>query len=130
MAESPKLVYIAHPINADTQAEIQENMDRVLEICESVHTEDVIPSPPYLVALEYLDDNDPDERCLGMQANREYFRRGVFDEIWLCGPRISPGMKQEIKLAQEKGINIRCYNKELEPELTEILNTLNSADDT
>lgn len=47
-----KVVYVSHEISGD----VDGNVRKVLEICRRLHTKDVIPIAPYLVALQYLDD--------------------------------------------------------------------------
>ena len=97
-----KTVFIAHPISGD----IKGNMKKVLAICEEIHSKDIIPVAPYLVSLQYLNDEIIEDRELGVDANLECFHRGYIDELWLFGDKISSGMKQEILLAKELNIPI------------------------
>lgn len=97
-----KTVFICHPISGD----IERNVRDILSICKQIHTSKLIPVAPYLVSLQYLDDNILEDRDLGIQANLECFRRKYIDELWLYGDRISKGMWQEIGLAQELNIPI------------------------
>lgn len=97
-----KTVFIGHPIGGD----VQRNIEKVLRICADVHTNDTIPVVPYLVSVQYLDDDVVEDRRLGIEANHECFRRRYVDELWLFGDRISPGMEKEVLLAKEMGIPI------------------------
>ena len=97
-----KTVFIAHPISGD----VRGNIEKVLKICEEIHTRDIIPVAPYLVSLQYLNDEVVEDRELGMEANHECFRRRYIDELWLFGDFISSGMWKEIGLAREIGIPI------------------------
>ena len=97
-----KTVFIGHPISGD----IRGNIIKVLKICEEVHSKDIVPVAPYLVSLQYLNDETVEDRELGMEANHEYFRRRYVDELWLFGDRISVDMKKEILLAKEMGIPV------------------------
>ena len=97
-----KTVFIAHPIGGD----VKGNAAKVLKICQEVHTKDVIPVAPYLVSIQYLNDEVRADRELGMEANHECFRRGYVDELWLFGDRISAGMEGEIRLARRMGIPV------------------------
>src|SRR3989344_5969551 len=97
-----KTVFIGHPIGGD----IRGNAEKVLKICAEVHTQDIIPVAPYLISLQYLNDEVLEDRQLGMGANHECFRRKYVDELWLFGDRISSGMKQEVLLAKEMTIPI------------------------
>ena len=117
----PKIVFIAHPFGDD----VKGNTKRAAEICKRVHTTEVLPVAPYLESIHYLNDRDPAERELGMALDREFFIRKMVDELWLCGPRISEGMREEIELSIKYNIPIKCYNPELKTELDAILKELN-----
>ena len=91
-----KTVFIAHPIAGD----IEQNVRKVLAICKAVHTKEVVPYAPYIVSLQYLSDHVKEDRQLGIDANREMLKRGLIDEFWVYGNRISRGMWEEIRLAR------------------------------
>lgn len=97
-----KTVFIGHPIGGD----IKNNVQKVIVICESLHSKDLIPVAPYLVSLQYLNDEVLEDRELGTMANFECFHRKFVDELWLFGDRISAGMKKEVLLAKELNIPI------------------------
>ena len=108
-----KLIFIAHPIRGD----ITGNMVKVLAICEQIHKEGHIPVAPYLVSLQYLNDEVVEDRELGVEANLVCFQRGFVDELWLYGDRISEGMKREIALAQELKIPVVAKSEGTEKDL-------------
>lgn len=112
--KSKKVVYIAHPIGGD----VENNKKKVLDICREVHvnSEAIIPTAPYITTLLYLDDNIPKERKIGIEANKKLFENGGFDELWLCGPRISEGMREEVEWCIKLDIPIYCYNDQLNKE--------------
>ena len=117
-----KVVYIAHEMSGN----VKENKKDVLRILREIHLSDssVIPIASYLVAFDYLDDTVPEERALGMLANRvALFERRVMDETWIAGQRISSGMKSEIQLSLEQDIPVFCYKKSmhLQPALNKII---------
>jgi len=96
-----KTVYPAHPISGD----VEGNLARVRTIVRTLHfTPGIMPVAPYLAACGTLDDSVLEERRMGIEVNEEYFRRGLIDEVWLYGSRISSGMKQEIILAWDYGL--------------------------
>lgn len=97
-----KIVFVAHPISGD----VKGNVKKVLKICAEMHTRGIIPVAPYLISLQYLNDEVIEDRELGMAANHECFYRGYVDELWLFGDRVSSGMIGEIKLAREMGIPV------------------------
>jgi hypothetical protein len=110
-----RVVYIAHPISGD----IEGNIQRVLAICKEIHlkSKNIIPMAPYVTVLQYLDDTKPRQRKLGFAANRILFERGGFDELWLCGEKISSGMKEEVEWCVELNIPVICYSANLTEEL-------------
>jgi hypothetical protein len=71
MKNERKTVFIAHPIAGD----IQNNIKKVLEICERIHTKTIIPVAPYLISLLYLNDEVVEDRQLGAEANFECLNR-------------------------------------------------------
>lgn len=115
-----KIVYIAHPVGGN----VKENIKKILQICHRVHTnkKEVIPFAPYIVALYYLNDEILEERKLGMLANQEHFKRKTMDEVWLCGDKVSDGMKAEIKLAIKYKIPIKIHNPKLKKDFELIKN--------
>ena len=102
-----KLVYIASPYAGDVQA----NTEAAKGYCRAALEEGVVPIAPHLLYPQFLEDSDPAERNLGLRAGLELLAR--CDELWVCGPEISPGMSREIQFAQGLGIPIR----QVEPEL-------------
>ncbi len=112
-----KTVFVGHPIAGD----IKGNMEKVLRICEQIHTQDVVPVAPYLVSLQYLNDDIVEDRQLGTEANHECFRRRYVDELWLYGDRISNGMKGEVLLALELNIPIVAKTEATQRDLEQLL---------
>lgn len=102
--EGNKIIYIAHPISGD----VEGNLQKIAEIYKMVsrsHPE-VVPFVPYFATCKSLDDSDPIDRSLGILHNSEFFKRGVIDEVWLFGDRISTGMNHEIQMAEDAGIPV------------------------
>ena len=97
-----RTVFVAHPISGN----VKGNEEKVRKICAKIHTRNIIPVAPYLISLQYLNDEVIEDRELGIAANHECFYRGFVDELWLFGDRISSGMIEEIKLAREMGIPV------------------------
>ena len=100
-----KIVYIAHPVGGD----VDKNVKKIKKIIRKIQiTEpDIIPFAPYLIGLMTLDDSDKTERTIGINNNREYFKReGLIWQLWLYGNKISKGMTKEMILALDEGIPI------------------------
>lgn len=92
-----KIVYIAHPVGGDVPNNIKKIISLVKHI--SLVFPDVVPFVPFFCDLHALNDDIPRERNVGIKHNYEFFKRQTFDELWLCGDKISTGMHTEIKLA-------------------------------
>lgn len=71
-----------------------------------------IPIAPHLLFPQFLDDNKPKERELGL-----FFGNAILSkcaEMWVFGDRISEGMEAEIKRATWKGHRIRYFRETCE----------------
>jgi len=99
-----KIVYIAHPISGD----IKGNLDKIIKIIRHINlTEpDVVPFAHYWVDCHALDDDCKSERERGIRNDAEFFNRGLIDELWLYGDRISNGMQEEIKTCRRLNIPV------------------------
>lgn len=130
-----RIGYVAHPISGDAVGNIRSVLGILEEIRlnreEREEWRDIIPIAPYIVPLLYLDDDDPEQRALGIEENNYYFRRGFIDVLILAGPAISRGMYGEIEKVAEynshargNAIDIMCHNPGLQPQLDRILEEL------
>ena len=68
----------------------------------------LLPDGPHLMFPQFLNDNDPEQRILGITLGVEQMK--VCDEIWIFGGRISNGMAFELEQAKELGIPARLYD--------------------
>lgn len=109
----PKTVFIAHPMSGD----VEGNTEKVVAICRSIHSEEVIPVFPSFTTRRYLTP-DPKDRKLAEVHILEYFRRGFIDELWLYGDRITDGMWREIKTAGENGVLVIAMTEETKSALS------------
>lgn len=97
-------VYVAHPIGGDVAGNIAL-VERRCGIIFKTQPE-IQPLAPYLMALKFLDDDNPADRSRGVSYNREFFSSRFIDEVWLFGSRLSAGMWQEVLWAREFGIPV------------------------
>lgn len=97
-----KIIYIAHPIGGDIEA----NVKSVLKIVKELNMSGlpIVPFAPYIVDVMALDDNDAEQRARGFENNRQLF--DFVDEVWLYGGLISYGMQTEIDWARELNIPV------------------------
>ena len=126
-----KIVYIAHPISGDIEANLKD-LCRILRIininshpmrseiihkfeCGAVMIEQVyefqniIPQAPYYHDIISLDDSVPLERIRGRENDIAMIKTGVYDELWFTGDRISKGMEYERQLFIKLGKPVINY---------------------
>lgn len=117
MKNKIKIVFVAHPVGGD----VKENIEKILEICKKIHTDEIIPFTPYVSSLLYLKDENEEERNKGIAASFVHFHRKSFDELWLFGDSISKGMEGEVKLARELGIIVVAKTKGTKRDLAKLI---------
>lgn len=115
MITMSKTVFIAHQISGD----IEGNIKRVIEICRLIHSAHIIPVFPSFTWRQYLTDGEQTKRLAGL-VNEEYFRRGMVDEVWLYGPKITEGMLKEINLAISYNIPVIPKNVFMRAQFAEL----------
>lgn len=99
-----KIVYIAHPISGDIEVNLAD-LRRIVRKINLDHPE-VVPFVPYYADVVSLDDNKPDERARGIKNDMEILSRGIPDELWLTGEKVSFGMSIERQTALSHGIPV------------------------
>lgn len=107
----PNIAYIAHCIGATADSTIEENLADLRRIVRHINLtmSTVLPFVPYYVDVVSLDETNPVERERGISNNMAILRSGVVQELWLTGPRLSPGMRAERQLALDMKIPIMDY---------------------
>lgn len=107
---SKKFVYICSPLRGD----IKKNIEKARNYCRDAVLlyPDVVPIAPHVYFTQFLDDNNPAERSLGMDNGIELL--ALCDEIWVFGiENTSAGMRNEIEYAKLHELPIRNGFKEL-----------------
>ena len=92
-----KLVYIASPYAGDVAF--------AKAACRYAAAKGYTPVAVHLMYPQFLDDRVPKEREAGLKMGRRVL--AACEEIWLCGERMSAGMKAEEAEAKRLGIPIR-----------------------
>lgn len=97
------LCYICSPFRGD----IKRNKEYARELTKAAITNGFAPITVHLYITEVTDDNDPEERKIGMAAGMRILEHCKYI---LIGNRygISEGMKAEITKAAIKGIIMLC----------------------
>lgn len=98
-------VFICSALRGD----IQINIVKAMEYCRwAMLTHGVLPIAPHVYFTQFLDDDSPAERELGISAGLELLRD--CDEIWCFGDYVTEGMNREINMALSLGIAVRVMD--------------------
>ena len=102
------IVYICSPYAGD----VETNVQKARRYCRFAVDKGYIPIAPHLLFTQFLNDDSPKERQLGI-----FFGNVVMSkcsEVWVFGEHISNGMEAEIKRAKRKNYRLRYFNEDLE----------------
>ncbi|OCN00613.1 hypothetical protein A7X67_17115 [Clostridium sp. W14A] len=100
-----KLVYVASPYAGN----IEQNVKAAIYYCRYALQCGCDFIAPHLFYPRVLDNSDPSERRIGIQAGLRLL--SMADELWVCGSRISEGMKSEIAEAERLGTSIKYISE-------------------
>src|SRR3989338_8723531 len=123
-----KPVFICHQLKATAEdpllakKQFEANIESVRLICRSLFSSTLTPIGVHLHFPQFMDDNNPEERELGIKYNHillQHYLLPLQGELWVYGPdeqvwkwhyapRISEGMAGEIRLCQKLGIPVVC----------------------
>ena len=103
-----KRVYICSRYRPDERHTREDNTRRALFACTFAAMHGYAPIAPHLYLPRCLDDDNPNDRALGMAAGQTFL--AVCDEVWQWGATVSEGMVQELAFARDRGIPIRVFN--------------------
>lgn len=101
-----KKIFICSPYRGDTE----NNLILARYWCKQAIEQEDLPIAPHLYFPQFLDDNDSDQRELGIRYGLSLLKQ--CDELWICGCTITEGMSQEISCAVKLGIHIIDKEKE------------------
>lgn len=102
------IVYICSPYSGD----IDKNVAAAQKYSRFAVDKGYIPIAPHLLFPQFLNDNDPKERELGL-----FFANVLMSkcsEVWVFGEQISNGMASEIIRAYWKNYRLRYFTEDLE----------------
>ncbi|QGG47331.1 DUF7768 domain-containing protein [Heliorestis convoluta] len=104
-----KVVFICSPFAGD----IEGNTERAKRYGRFAVTERVVPIIPHLMYPQFLFDDDPAERLLGIEMGMVLLTK--CHELWVFGGHISSGMAVEIEEAKRQNIPIRYFTSSCKP---------------
>lgn len=106
---SEKIVFICSPFAGD----IKGNTARARRYGRLAVSKSVIPIIPHLMYPQFLYEDDPSERELGIEMGLVLLSK--CQEIWVFGSRISRGMAVEIERAAQLKIPIKQFTLDCKP---------------
>ncbi len=90
------IVYICSPY----AGEVDTNVMAAKKYCRFAVNQGYIPIAPHLLFPQFLNDDDPEERELGLFFGNVLMSKCA--EVWVFGNHISSGMATEIQRAEKK----------------------------
>lgn len=102
------IVYICSPFSGD----VKENKKKARTYSRFAVKKGYLPITPHLLFPQFLDDENPDEREIGLHMGLVLMTKCV--EVWVFGEKRSEGMKREIKKAKWRGKTIRYFTSDLQ----------------
>lgn len=96
-------VFICSPYAGDTV----RNILAAQKYCRYAVDRGYIPFAPHLFFTQFLDDEDPAERSLGISFGNAFMDKCF--EVWIFGTEYSAGMRAEYERAVRKGYRIRHF---------------------
>lgn len=102
------IVYICSPFSGA----VEENIAAAQRYSRFAVDNGYIPFAPHLLFPQFLDDNNPKERQLGLFFGNALMSKCA--EVWVFGNIISAGMETEIKRAKWKDYRLRYFTENCE----------------
>ena len=102
------IVYICSPFSGD----VDGNIAAAQRYSRFAVDKGYIPIAPHLLFPQFLNDDDPKERQLGLFFGNALMSKCA--EVWVFGSTISAGMEAEIKRAKWKDYRLRYFTENCE----------------
>lgn len=105
-------VFICSPFGGD----ITRNTEKARRYMRFAIRMNTIPFAPHMLYPQVLDEDDPDQRTLGLFFGTVWLSKCA--ELWVFGSHVSVGMEREIACARKRSIPIRYFTEDCK-EVTE-----------
>lgn len=102
------IIYICSPFSGD----VEGNVKAVQGYSRYAVDNGYIPVAPHLLFPQFLNDDNPAERQLGLFFGNALMSK--CSEVWVFGSIISAGMEAEIKRAKWKNYRLRYFTENCE----------------
>ena len=117
------VAYICSRYAGKDREEVEENLRWTERFCAFALKGNAAPVAPHLMYSRILEDDNPEERDLGMRCGIRLLRQ--CDEVWvLVRDGISAGMAEEINMASRLGKAVRFFSpanlEEEEPDESDL----------
>ena len=103
------LIYVCSAYRGETKKQRKRNVRNARRYCRLVTKQGGIPFAPHLLFTQFLKDDNPRHRRLGLGMGIEMLQR--CDEVWVFG-KPSAGMTGEIAYAMKYGLPVRWHDME------------------
>ena len=102
------IVYICSPYSGD----VERNVKAAQVYSRYAVDHGCIPLAPHLLFPQFLQDDKPKERLLGLLFGNALMSKCA--EVWVFGSRITAGMEAEIKRARWRNYRLRYFTENCE----------------
>ena len=102
-----KKIFVCSPYHGDIEA----NTKVAKFAAKIISCTDDLPIAPHLYFPQFLDENDPYKRILGIKLGVELLKE--CDCLWIVGTKITTGMEYELNAAREHHIPVWLYDEQL-----------------
>ncbi len=109
------IVYICSPFSGD----VERNVNAAQHYSRFAAAKGFIPIAPHLLFPQFLNDDIPAERQLGLFFGNILMSKCA--EVWVFGSNYSAGMMAEIKRAKRKNYHLRYFSEDCE-EIQDVCN--------
>ena len=107
------LVYICSRYAADEKRTVSDNEEAAVRYSRFAIEQGCIPLASHLLYPRILDDEDPEQRRLGLFFGMVWL--DIAQEIWIFSDgTLSKGMRAEYDRAKKRGYKIRFFNEAME----------------
>jgi hypothetical protein len=96
---------------------VEYNVAKTQFYCLFATEQGVVPIAPHIYFTQFLDDNDPNDRRLGLDMGLDMLKKCA--ELWAFGSKISEGMRCEIENALRLRIPVLFYSDRCKKRLNE-----------
>lgn len=100
-----KIIFICSPYKGKTEKEQSRNVRLTQRYCKLACSLGFTPFAPHLLYPQFLDETNQSERDFGINCGLNILRN--CSELWVCGSKVTDGMKKEIQFAKLCDIQVK-----------------------